>query len=139
MPAAFRALVAVLEEIDPEGAEMMVYATPETAFGPPVTSPTAAFAAQLLYEPLIPVERSPLAKRALAELLAAGSGVSAGLYYFNDQPHLVIVAGSVVVLLRNAASFVIDRTSPEAGEFVEDVSAATFDSLRKRWNIPRRR
>jgi hypothetical protein len=116
----------------------MVYATTGTSFGPSATSPAVAFAAQLLYEPLIPVERSPLAKRAISELLAAGTGVSAGLYYFGDQPHLVILAGSVVVLLRNAARFVIDHASPEAGEFVEDVSAAIFESLRKRWDIPRK-
>jgi hypothetical protein len=74
------------------------------ATDPRVREPPPAFAAQLLYEPLIPVERSPLVKRAIADLLAAGSGVSTGLYYFGDQPHLMIMAGTVIVLVRNAAS-----------------------------------
>jgi len=92
----------------------------------------SAFAQQLAYEPIVPVESSPLTKRLLSELLASGSIVTA---YVTHHP-LLIFAGPAGVFLCTVARHLGDGIGVPARDRLWRALGASDESLHRGTDEP---
>jgi hypothetical protein len=86
---------------------------------------------------VVPVEASPLVKRAVTEIVTSGGAATLG--FFAGGPILMVLSPLGLLAVRGFASAVWEGARPEVVEFSGDAAAALLDALREKLGIPRRR